>query len=112
MDTGALINEKLNEYLVMLAPIQRAEEELALARRMLKARTEEEIHRIAPVLGVLADALHVSTLDMLLAQDRVAFVQQAMERSGLTVEEITHRVIGASSTAREDLKLLGLDESL
>lgn len=112
MDTGALINEKLNEYLVMLAPLERAEQELALARRMLKARAEDDIHRIAPVLGVLADALHVSTLDMLLAPDRIAFVQEAVERSGLTVEEITHRLIEASSTAREDLKLLGLDESL
>jgi hypothetical protein len=79
---------------------------------MLRVRTEEEIHQISPVLGALADALHVSTIDMLLAKDRVAFVNEAMERSGLSVEEIGRQLIEASSTAREDLKLLGFGESL
>jgi len=112
MDSGALIREKLNEYLMMVAPLERAEEDIAFSQRMLRVRTEEEIHQISPVLGALADALHVSTIDMLLAKDRVAFVQEAMERSGLSVEEIGRQLIEASSTAREDLKLLGFGESL
>ena len=112
MDSGALIREKLIEYQMMLAPLERAREDIDLSRRMLRAKTEEEIHQIAPVLGVLAESLHVSTLDMLLAEDRVAFVQRALTASGLTVEEISQRLIEASSTAREDLKLLGFGESL
>lgn len=112
MDSGALVREKLNEYRMMLAPLERAGEEIAYARRMLRARTEEELHAIAPVLGALSDALRVSALDLLLAPDRVAFVQAAVARSGLTVEEISQRLIEASSTAREDLKMLGFGESL
>jgi hypothetical protein len=112
MDSGALIREKLNEFLMMSAPLDRAEEDIAFSRRMLQARTEEEIHQIAPVLGALSDTLHVSTIDMLLAQDRVAFVRQAISRSGLTVEEVGQRLVEASSTAREDLKLLGFDGSI
>jgi hypothetical protein len=112
MDSGALIREKLNEYQMMLAPLERAQEDISFSRRMLRARTEEEINQIAPVLGVLAESLNVSTLDMLLAEDRVAFVQRALVASGLSVEEISQRLIEASSTAREDLKLLGFGESL
>jgi len=108
MDSGALILEKLSEYRMMLAPLERVEQDVDLARKLLRARTEDELNKIAPVLGALADTLHVSTLDLLLASDRPAFLQDAMERSGLTVEEIRLRLIAISATAREDLKLLGI----
>jgi hypothetical protein len=112
MDSGSLLREKLNEYLMMVAPLERAEEDIAFSRRMLRMRTEEEIYQIAPVLGALADALNVSAIEMLLAPDRVGFVKAAMERSGVSVEEISTRLIEASSTAREDLRLLGFGESI
>lgn len=112
MDEGARIQEKLDEYRAMLGPLERAEGELALARRMLRARTEDELHQIAPALAALSDALRVSTLDMLLAEDRMRFLQEAVDRSGLHPDEIRRRVIRASSTAREDLKLLGFGEEL
>jgi hypothetical protein len=112
MDSGALVREKLNEYLMMLAPLDRAEQDISFARRMLRARTEEELHHIAPALGALSDALRVSTLDLLLAPDRVAFVEEAVARSGLTVDEIRRRLVETGPTAREDLKMLGIGEPL
>ncbi len=111
-EAGALIREKLIEYQMMLAPLARAEEEIAYARRMLRARIEDELHAIAPALGALAIALHVSAIDLLLAADRVAFVQAALDRSGLTMDEIRRRLIQASSTAQEDLRMLGFIEPI
>ncbi|MEP6754190.1 MAG: hypothetical protein ABJA67_01715 [Chthonomonadales bacterium] len=112
MDNGSLIREKLNEYLMTIAPLERAEEDIAFSRRILRAKTEDEIHHIAPALAALAEALNVSTIEMLLAPDRVSFVKRALEKSSLSMEEITARLIEASSTANEDLKLLGFGDSL
>lgn len=112
MDNEALIREKLNEFQVMVAPLDRAAEDLAYARRMLRARIEDEIHELAPALGALSETLHVSSLDLLLAADRVAFVRAAISRSGLTVEEIHRRLTETSSTAHEDLRLLGFGDTM
>ena len=111
-ESGSLIREKLNEYLMTIAPLERAEEDIAFSRRMLRVKTEEEIHQISPTLAALAEALNISTIEMLLSSDRVSFVQRAMERSGLNREEIKARLIEVSSTANEDLKLLGFGDSL
>ena len=112
MDERSLIQEKLREYLTMAAPLDRAEAEVALARRMLRARTEEELHHIAPALGVLSESLDVSTLDLLLADDQIGFIHRALERSGMSLHELRTRLIESSSTAREELKLLGFGETL
>jgi hypothetical protein len=100
------------EYRALLAPLARAEDEIEYALRMLHARFEDEICNLSPALGALAEMLRVSALDMLLAEDRVSFVESALGRSGLTADEIRLRLVEASSTAREDLKLLGFGERL
>jgi len=112
MNDLAQIREKLNEYQMMLRPLERAEEELSFARRMLRARVEEEIYALAPALGALAETLRVSGVDLLLAADKVAFLNAAVERSGMTPEELQQRLAQASSTANEDLKLLGFGDNL
>lgn len=111
-DTMARVREKLNEYLTLLAPLERAENDILLAHRMLKARTEDEINGIAPALGALSDALRISSVDILLAEDHKAFVREAIAASGMSLEELHGRLIAASSTAREDLRLLGFGESI
>jgi hypothetical protein len=111
-DTMAKVREKIDEYLTLLSPLQRAENDILLAHRMLKVRTEEEINVIAPALGALSDALRVSSVDILLAEDHVAFVEEAIAESGMTAEELRGRIISASSTAREELRLLGFGESI
>src|SRR5437763_13898368 len=88
MDERSLIQDKLREYLAMAAPLGRAEAEVALARRMLRARTEDELHHIAPALGVLSESLEVSTLDLLLADDHIGFIHGALERSGMSLHEL------------------------
>ena len=107
-----LVRERLNEYLLMLAPLKRAADEVSMSQKMLRAKTEEEIHEIAPALGALSDALNVSAIDILLAGDQIAFVHEAVERSPLTIEEIRIRLLEASSTAKEELKLLGFGDGL
>ncbi len=112
MDESTLIQEKLREYLTMVAPLERAEGEIDLSRKMLRARTEEELHRIAPALGVLSDVLGIATIDMLLARDRRAFIHDAVQDSGLSIEEVRHRLADMHSSAPHDHKLLGFGESL
>lgn len=111
-DSMAKVREKLNEYLTLLSPLERAENDILLAHRMLKARTEDEINALSPVLAVLSDSLRVSSVDLLLASDHKAFIQEAIAASGLSEEELYGRLISASSTAREDLRLLGFGESI
>lgn len=108
MDTGRLVRDKVDEYLTLLSPLERAEQDVQLARKMLRARTEEELHAIAPVLGALADALQVSAIDLVLASDRPAFLQAALDNSELSIDEIRGRLIDASATAGEDLRVLGI----
>lgn len=110
MDNSALIREKLNEYLTLLAPLNRVEKDITLSREMLRLRTEEEINTIAPVLAVLGDTLEISTVDLLLAPDRVEFVRDAINRAGLTVIEIRDRLLASGPAARDDLRLLGVGE--
>lgn len=106
---GAAIQEKVNEYAVLVAPVEQAIRELQLARGMLRARAEDEINILSPALAALSDALDVSTLDLLSAGDRAAFLREAVARSPLPVEEIRRRVLGAAGAgANEQLRALGL----
>jgi hypothetical protein len=112
MDETTLIQEKLREYLTLIGPLDRAGSEIELSRKMIRARTEDELHQIAPALGALSEVLGISSIDLLLARDRRAFVQDAVERSGLSIDEVRLRLTDAKSTAPDDLKLLGFGESL
>jgi hypothetical protein len=112
MDESTLIQEKLREYLTLIGPLDRAGDEIELSRKMIRARTEDELHQIAPALGALSDVLGISSIDLLLAKDRRAFMQEAVERSGLSIEEVRLRLTDEQSSARDDLRLLGFGESL
>jgi hypothetical protein len=111
-DAMEKVREKLDEYLTLLAPLERAENDILLAHRMLKSRTEDEINDIAPMLAALSETLRVSSIDLLLAEDRMSFVKEAMLASGVSDDELRGRLISASSSAREQLRLLGFGESL
>ena len=104
------LNDKLNEYLLLLSPLERAENDILMAHRMLKARTEEEINQISPAIGALSDELRISSVDILLAEDPKSFVRDALDASGMTEEELRGRLISSSSTAPEELRLLGFGE--
>ena len=80
MDESTLIQEKLREYLTLIGPLDRAGDEIELSRKMIRARTEDELHQIAPALGALSEVLGISSIDLLLAKDRRAFMQAAVER--------------------------------
>lgn len=112
MNESILIQEKLREYLTLLGPLDRAGQELELSRKMIRARTEDELHQIAPALGLLSEVLGISSIDLLLAGDRRAYVQDAVERSGLTIDEVRLRLTDGHTSAPDDLKLLGFGESL
>ena len=92
---GAVL-EKLNEYRVLVAPVERAIRELHLARGMLRARAEDEINALSPALGALAEALGISTLDLLTSSDRSRFLHEAVLRSELPVDEIRRRIASAA----------------
>ena len=108
LDVAGSVQEKVNEYRILAAPVEQAIREMQLAKGMLRARAEEEINTLSPVLSVLSDVLGVSTLDILLAKDREAFLQQAVAQSGLSVTEIRDRMVAAEVGAGEQLRALGL----
>jgi hypothetical protein len=105
------VQEKVNEYGVLVAPVEQAIRELQLARGMLRARAEDEINALSPALAALAEALEISTLDLLTAGDRAVFLRDAVSRSRLPVEEIRRRVLEAGAGAGEQLRALGLPEA-
>jgi hypothetical protein len=79
---------------------------------MLRARAEDEINNLSPALAALSDALGISTLDLLTAKDRGAFLQEAVERSQISVEEVRRRILEAGDDeSREQLRALGLPEA-
>lgn len=105
------VQEKLNEYGVLVAPVEQAIRELQLARGMIRARAEDELNSLSPALAALSDALGISTLDLLTASDRQQFLRDAVERSTLPVDEIRRRVLEAGAGAGEQLKALGLPDA-
>lgn len=113
-ELSAGLAEKVNEYRVMSAPLEQAMRELEYAQTLLRARAESDIAQTVPALGALADILDISTLDLLMAPDRVAFVRAAMERQGLAEGDVVHQMhpLVASPQSRDDLKALGIGEHL
>jgi len=113
-EISAGLAEKVNEYRMMSAPLQQAISELEYAQTMLKARAESDIAQTVPALGALADILDISSLDLLMAPDRIAFLQEAMERRGISADEVGQhmRSIVESPQSRDDLKALGFGEEI
>ena len=96
--------EKVNEFKVLVAPVEQAIRELQLARGMLRARAEDEINALSPALAALSEALEISTLDLLTAGNRAQFLQDAVHRANLPVDEIRRRIAAAGG---EPAQLLG-----
>jgi hypothetical protein len=109
--TAGAVQEKLNEYSVLVAPLERVIRDLQLHREMLRARTEDELNEIAPALAALSGALDISTLDLLMAPDRELFLREAVQRAQMPLDEIRLRVLEAGASAGEQLKALGLPET-
>jgi hypothetical protein len=110
-EVAGRVQEKVNEYGVLVAPVEQAIRELQLARGMLRARAEDEINVLSPALAALAEALEISTLDLLTASDRAVFLREAVERSPLSVDTIRARVLEAGVGAGDQLRALGLPEA-
>lgn len=102
------VQEKVSEYAFLVAPVEQAIREMQLTRGMLRARAEDEINALSPALAVLSETLNVSTLDLLTAHDKAAFLQDAVRRASLPVDEIRRRVLEAGAGAGEHLRALGL----
>lgn len=113
-EISASLTEKVNEFRVMNAPLEQAMRELEYAQTLLKARAESDIAQTVPALGALADILEISTLDLLMASDRLGFVHTAMAEQGLTAEDVGQqmRALVSSQQSRDDLKALGIGEQI
>lgn len=111
-EIASSIQEKVNEYSVLVAPVERAIRELQLSLGMHRARAEEEIHTLSPALAAISETLGVSVLDLLLAKDRETFLREAVAQSALPVEAIRDRILTAAGAGGgEQLKALGLPEA-
>ena len=108
-DLPAPLQEKVNEYRFLVAPVENAIRELVLTKGMLRARAEDEIHAISPALATISEALGVSTLDLLTAPDREDFLRNAVEKANVPIESIRERIL--ESGAGEQLTSLGLPEA-
>lgn len=108
-DVPGAVQEKVNEYRVLVAPVEQAIRELQLARGMMRARAEDEIHALSPALAAISETLGISTLDLLTAQDRAAFLKEAVERSAVPIEALRERIL--ESGAGDQLKAMGLPEA-
>jgi hypothetical protein len=114
-DLSAGLAEKVNEFRVMSAPLEQAMQELEYAQTLLKARAESDIAETVPALGTLADILEISSLDLLMAHDRLQFVHEAMERIGLTEAEVAKQMralVSSDDQSRSELKALGIGEQI
>jgi len=105
------VQEKLNEFQALVAPVERAIKELQFSQGLMRARVEEEINTLSPALSALSEALDISTLDLLTASDRSAFLREAVERVGLPIEEVRRRILEAGAGAQEQLLALGVPET-
>jgi len=113
-ELSAGLVEKVNEFRVMSAPLEQAIRELEYAQTLLKARAESDIAQTVPALSALADILDISSLDLLMSHDRLTYVHEAMQRQGLTEQEVAQqmRSLVASDQSRDDLKALGIGEQI
>jgi hypothetical protein len=107
---STFLADKLAEYRFLAAPLERAQREIDLSHQMIRAKLEAEISDRVPALGLLAEILDFSIIDLLVADDRSAFVNQAMMEVGLTSDEVVRelRSLGPPPP-HEDLALLGFD---
>jgi hypothetical protein len=106
---SAFLAEKLAEYQVLSAPLERAHSEIDLSKQLLRARLEVEIEEHVPALAQIADILDFSVMDLLLSADRTQFVNQAMFKTGLSSDEVLRQLRSLGPpTPNEDLALLGL----
>jgi molybdopterin biosynthesis enzyme len=111
-EVASSIQEKVNEYSVLVAPVEHALRELQLARGMLRARAEDEILALSPALAAISETLGISVLDLLLSKDREAFLREAVEHAALPMDVIRDRILAAAGTGGgEQLKALGLPET-
>jgi 5-formyltetrahydrofolate cyclo-ligase len=110
-DNSSQIQDMLNEYLMLLAPLARADEEISMTRKMLQVKTEEDIHKVAPALKLVSEVLNISTIDLLLANNKTEFLMDALNKSGMSMEDMRERLLKHSETTRDDLKLLGLPDA-
>lgn len=111
-EVASSIQEKVNEYSVLVAPVENAIRELQLNRGMLRARAEDEIHALSPALAAISETLGISVLDLLLSKDREAFLREAVACAALPVEVIRDRIVSAAGAIDgEHLNALGLPEA-
>lgn len=111
-EVASSIQEKVNEFSVLVAPVEHAIRELQLARGMLRARAEDEIHALSPALAAISETLGISVLDLLLSKDREAFLREAVVQAALPIDEIRDRILLVAGTGGgEHLKALGLPEA-
>lgn len=111
-EIASTIQEKVNEYSVLVAPVERAIRDLQLTLGMQRARAEDEIHALSPALAAISETLGISVLDLLLAKDREVFLREAVAQSALSVEAVRDRILAvAGSGGGEQLKALGLPEA-
>ncbi len=111
-EVASTIQEKVNEFSVLVAPVEHAIRELQLARGMLRARAEDEIHALSPALAAISETLGISVLDLLLSKDREAFLREAVAQAALPVDVIRDRIIAAAGAGGgEQLKALGIPEA-
>jgi len=64
---------------------------------------------LSPALAAISETLGISTLDLLTAQDRAAFLEEAVARSGVPIEALRERIL--ESGAGDQLKAMGLPEA-
>jgi hypothetical protein len=103
--------DKLSEYQVLAAPLERAHAEIDLSHKLLRARLESEIADRIPALGLLAELLDFSIIDLLVTKDRPQFINEAMVESGLTSEDVVRELKSLGPPPpHEDLALLGLSD--
>lgn len=108
-ELSAFLSEKISEYRILAAPLNRAVGEIEYSHRLMRARIETEISEKVPALTALADILNVSSLDILLAPDRYAFVREAMHASGLTGDDVRQQLRAIGPPPRnEELDAIGL----
>jgi len=104
------LSEKLSEYRILSAPLNRAAEEMDYAKKLVKARVESDIAETVPVLGALADILDISIIDLLMSADRRIFLENAMQENGISSDELMHQLRSLAPPSREELNALGLDQ--
>src|SRR5579884_2858454 len=101
---SAYLDEKVGEYRIMAAPLERAAQEMEYAHQLLRARMESEIAEEVPALGALSEIL-----DILMAPDRYGFVRNAMSEASLSSEDVLQRLRALGPPpAGEELDVLGL----